>query len=153
MPALNWLVTKRRNAQLKTALQKSDPTKRDVILGELGNLERCRGDFESAAEWYQKQIESDPTDATGYIFLGSLRLRLGDLDGAREVLEEGLDCRLALEKNYILRWARSCEAKTKFLSATSYFQKALEIDPGYAAAKTALKDLKTAKAAVNRLCD
>ena len=62
-------------------------------------------------------------------------------------------CQIGPREELFFALGSVLRSQNEISSATSYFQKALEIDPGYAAAKTALKDLKNAKAAMNRLYD
>lgn len=137
------------NAFMK-AIELCEPAKRDVIFGELGNLNRARGDFAAAAQWYQKQIETDSTDATGYLFLGSLMFRQGDLVEAKRILFEGLKCTVGCLEEVHFTVGLVLRSQNDLDEAASHFQKAVEIDAGYAAAKSALKDLKAARSAVRR---
>ena len=132
------------------ALELCEPAKRDVIFGELGNLNRSRGDFSAAADWYQKQIETDPADATGYLFLGALLLRQGKLPEAKQILLQGLNCTFGCLEEVQFTLGLVLRSQNDIVAAASHFQKALEIDASYAAAKTALKDLKAAQSTANR---
>lgn len=132
------------------AINLCEPAKRDVIFGELGNLDRARGQFAAAAQWYQKQIETDSSDATGYLFLGALMLRRGDLSEAKRILLEGLNCTVGCLEEVHYTVGLVLRSQNEFDQAACHFQKAVEIDAGYAAAKSALKDLKTARSAAVR---
>ena len=134
----------------KRALELCEPAKRDVVFGELGNLHRARGDFDAAAEWYQKQIETDSTDATGYLFLGSLLLRKGNLPEAKRILLQGLNCTLGCLEEVHYTLGLVLRSQNDAAEATCHFQKAIKIDSAYAAAKFALKDLKSARSATVR---
>lgn len=117
---------------------------KDVVFGELGNMNRMRGDYDQAARWYQQQIDADPSDATGYIFLGSLRFRQGQLDAAAEVLEQGANCQLGCleELFYTLGLVRL--AQEDFYNAIETLKKAAQIDAKHLGVQLALKDAKKA---------
>lgn len=126
------------------ALQISTEHPKDVIYGELGNMNRLKGDYDQAAHWYQQQMAADPNDATGYIFLGSLRFRQGELDAAIEILEQGINCQLGCieELFYTLGLVRL--AKEDFYPAIEALQKAAQLDPKHVGVQRALKDAKKA---------
>ena len=116
------------------------------ILGEIGNLYRSKGDFESAIQWYQKQIDTDPKDGTGYLYLANVLMRQGKLAPAEVALHKALAAdQVCLEEAHFSlglvyrSQGRLAEAKTQFESA-------LEFDEYFAAAKLALKDVKKAVA-------
>jgi superkiller protein 3 len=115
----------------------------DVIYGQLGNLHKSQGDLNTAAAFYQKQIDADPTDATGYVFLSNVLMRQSKHDEAEAILTRALGCQIGIleEVHYSLglhyRNINELHKSQKHLNA------ALQLDPNYAQAKIALKDVKT----------
>jgi superkiller protein 3 len=115
----------------------------DVIYGQLGNLHKNQGDLNTAAAYYQKQIDADPTDATGYVFLSNVLMRQSKHDEVEAVLSRALGCQIGIleEVHYSLglhyRNINELHKSQKHLNA------ALQLDPNYAQAKIAMKDVKT----------
>ena len=116
----------------------------DGIYSELGQLHRQRGDFELAAECFQNQIEANPDDAAGYLMSATLLLQSGDPDQAIETLNRALDCPSGIKEEVHFSLGTTYRSKGELVQARDQFQRALSISPDYAAAKTALKDTKSA---------
>lgn len=112
------------------------------VLGEIGNLYRSKGDFDSAMSWYQKQIDAAPSSSMGHLYLGNIRLRRGEFDAAVSIFEKALACEdVCLEEvHYSLGLAH--RGKGDFNLAKVHFEKALIYDQNFAEAKVALKDVK-----------
>jgi len=112
------------------------------VLGEIGNLYRSKGDFESAMSWYQKQIDADPDNSIGHLYLGNIRLRRGEFDSAVSIFEKALACQSVCleEAHYSIGLAH--RGKGDYNLAKVHFEKALVYDQNFAAAKVALKDVK-----------
>jgi cytochrome c-type biogenesis protein CcmH/NrfG len=70
---------------LNHALRLCPEDRRRIPLSEMGHLEKQRGDYERAADWFRKAIEAEPRHASGYIFLGGILARQGRLREAEEV--------------------------------------------------------------------
>jgi tetratricopeptide (TPR) repeat protein len=121
----------------------------DAIYGEIGNLYRTKGDFIKAIEYYRKQIESDPDDATGYLFLGTLQLQQGDIAAAQETLESANHCTGGCLEELKLALGNTMRAKGDYEQAAACYTEALQISPGDALAKAALKDVRQAAAGGN----
>lgn len=116
----------------------------DVAFGEIGNLYRNKGEFETAKSWYQKQIDASPQDATGYLYLGNLLLRQGKWVEAEKAFQDALGCQFVCleETHYSLGLVN--RSMGLYSEAKSHFEKALESDPSFGAAKLGLKDIKRA---------
>ena len=114
------------------------------IFGEIGNLYRAKGNFDLAKSWYQKQIESQPNDAMGHLYLGNLLMRQGEFATAKTTFETALSCdQVCLEEaHYSLGLVNRCLGD--YPAAKVHFEKALELDDRFTQAKTALKDVKSA---------
>jgi tetratricopeptide (TPR) repeat protein len=114
------------------------------IYGEMGNLFRAKGDYNSAAAWYQKQIDADPGDAAGFLFLGNLELKRGNCTAAIKALELAAEC----DKYYVeeVHYALGCAYRSQgnFVEAKKHLQIAVNEEPKFAAAQVALKDVNSA---------
>ena len=117
---------------------------RDSIYGELGNLFRNEGNYEIATQWYCKQIEANPKDATGHVFLGSLEIKRGEFASAIEILQEGLECETVCFEELHFALGNAYRSLEEFTLAKVHYDKAIAADPKYDTAKTALKDVKNA---------
>ena len=128
----------------EAAIEKLGNENIDAIYGEIGNLYRDKGDFEKAQEYYQRQIEGDPDDATGCLFLGTLQFQQGDFANAEATLRTGLGRAEGCEEE--LRYALGSVLRSigEFSDAKAEFEEVLRIVPGDALAKNALKDLQNA---------
>ena len=126
----------------ETAIEKLGNENVDVINGEIGNLYRDRGDFAKAQEYYQLQIESDPDDATGCLFLGTMQFQQGDFANAEATLRAGLSRAEGCEEE--LRYALGLVLRSigNFSDAKAEFEEVLRIVPGDVLAKNAVKDLQ-----------
>ncbi len=126
------------------AIERADGGPVDVIYGELGNLYRAQGDYSKAIQCYQKQIEADPNDGTGYLFLGNILFRQGNVEESIEACKKALACEeVCLEEaHYSLGLAY--RSLGKFAEAKAEFESALKLEEKFAAAKVALKDVTTA---------
>lgn len=131
-------------AAFESAIENLGDQNPDAIYGEIGNLYRDRGDFLTAATYYQKQIDGDGRDATGYLFLGTLQFQQGDLEQAQATLRSGLLCETGCEEE--LRYALGCVLRSsgQLEAARAEFESVLRLVPGDALAKNALKDVQGA---------
>ena len=71
----------------------------DYILYFRGNLNETRGEFQKAAELYKEVLSRNPDVASNYVHLGYLYAKMGRLDDAIEVLEQG---RGRLPESYVI---------------------------------------------------
>jgi tetratricopeptide (TPR) repeat protein len=149
----NWQIACYDNAEsaFHQAAERCDPAKRDVIFGELGNLHRAKGDFSTATHWFEKQIETDPRDATGYFFLGTMQMKLGQLDAAAATLHRAESCEYGDIPGIHLTLGMILTAQGNLMGAADEFTAALKLDPDFAAAKIASKDNRLARAAKKQL--
>lgn len=129
---------------LLEVIKLSDDVSAAPIYGEIGNLYRSQGEFDSAATWYQKQIAAQPNESMGHLYLGNLLFRQGSLESAKTAFENALACEqvCAEEAHYSLGLVNRSLGQLN--ESKSHFEKALELDDRFAAARTALKDVKSA---------
>jgi tetratricopeptide (TPR) repeat protein len=104
-------------------------------------LYKFAGDFEQAAAWYRKTIETFPHDATGYVYLGCLLARQGRLLEAEEVHRAGTQCIEGCLDEAFLNLGFVLRAREQFEEAAECFREAIRQDPAYKAAKEALRDV------------
>lgn len=116
----------------------------DAIYGEIGNLYRGKGEFSQAIVYYRKQIEADPDDATGYLFLGTLQLEQGDITAAEETLQSASKCSSGCPDELKLALGNTMRAKGEYEQAAACYTEVLQVSPGNALAKAALKDVRQA---------
>lgn len=121
----------------------------DAIYGEIGNLYRVKGEFSQAIVYYRKQIESDPDDVTGYLFLGTLQLQQGEISAAQETLQSANQCSSGCLEELKLALGNTMRAMGDYEQAAACYNEALQLSPGDALAKAALKDVRQATAGRN----
>jgi tetratricopeptide (TPR) repeat protein len=119
----------------------------DGIHSELGQLYRQRGDFESAANSFQNQIDANPDDAAGYLMKATLQLQGGQADLAMQTLTRALDCSSGVREEVHYSLGVTLRSMGELSKARDQFQQALSLSPDYSAAKNALKDVKSAVSA------
>jgi tetratricopeptide (TPR) repeat protein len=114
----------------------------DGILAELGQLHRQKGDFDRAAECFDTQIAASPDDASGYLMKAALQLQSGHAQQSVSTLERALDCKTGCHEEVHYSLGLALRSAGDLTHAKKHFQKALDLDANYAAAKSALKDVK-----------
>ncbi len=114
----------------------------DVIFGEIGNLYRSQGKFETAITWYQKQIDANPQDSTGYLYLGNLYLRQGKLVESESLFQQALGCQLVCGEETHFALGLVNRSMGLLRESKAHFEAALNCYPNFAEAKLALKDVK-----------
>ena len=117
------------------------PDEEWAIFNQLGHLYCRRGNLAQAEISYRKAIESDPTEAASYAFLGELQLKSGDLDAAEETFRNairilnGASCDLYFGLGIVFR------SQGKYFEAKECFHKTLEIFDGHKNAAISLRDV------------
>ena len=132
------------SAYQEAAAALQDGESPDAIFGEIGNLYRAKGEFSQAIAYYRKQIDADPDDATGYIFLGTLQLQQGDISTAQETLESANKCSSGCLEELKIALGNAMRAKGDYEQAAACYTEALQVSPGDTLAKAALKDVRQA---------
>ncbi len=119
-----------------------DGSQSGPIYGEIGNLFRAKGDYETAGQWYQKQIESDPGDPIGHLYLGNLLMRKGDFANATQSLKTALACENVCLEEVHYSLGLAYRGAGELVEAKRHFEAALTYDSAFADAKVALKDVR-----------
>lgn len=117
-----------------------------AIYGEIGNLYRAKGEFDRAISWYQKQIETEPNDAVGYLYLGNILLRQGKFEASEMAFNQALGCEQACLEEVHFSLGRVNRCMGRLPESKTHFEKALKLDEHFAEAKTAIKDVNSAMA-------
>lgn len=123
-------------------IELGDDASSAAIFGEIGNLYRAKGDFQTAKQWYQKQIDADSSDATGWLYLGNLLMRQGEFEAAETALGSALECDSVCLEEVHLALGLVKRSLGQFTEARTHLETAIQMDPNLAAAKIALKDVK-----------
>lgn len=126
------------------ALQHCPEDRRHIVLAKMGHLYKLRGDYDTAAAWFQKVIDTDPDDATGYIFLGTVLARQGKLDDAETAHRTATKCLTGCIDEAHHNLGLILRGKGRLEESLQCFTTALEIDPDFAAAKHAYDDVRAA---------
>jgi tetratricopeptide (TPR) repeat protein len=91
-----------------------------------------------------KAIVASPTEADGYIFLGSVHALMGNLGAALEQHQQGARCSSGCLDEAHYNVGLVLRAMSRYREAAEAFRKALKIDRGYVEAKRALRDVESA---------
>jgi tetratricopeptide (TPR) repeat protein len=125
------------------ALQICPVERRHFPLCMMGHLDKFRGEYDRAAKWYRKAIEAAPIDTQGYIYLGSVLARQGRLREAEEVHRKATEtCSEGCVDEAFFNLGLVLRAQERFEEAAECFREAIHRDPGYRAAKKALRDVE-----------
>lgn len=129
---------------LRHAIRLCPADRLSIPYAQMGHLYQQQGNLRRAAAWYQKVIVASPAEADGYIFLGSVRALMGNLDAALEQHQQGARCSSGCIDEAHYNVGLVLRAMSRYREAAEAFRKALKIDRGYAEAKRALRDVESA---------
>lgn len=128
---------------IKKALSLCPPEKLWIPLAEMGHLCKAQGDYKSAAGWYQQAIEAVPREASGHSYLGGLLAKSGRLMEAEAAHRAATRCIEGCRDEAFLNLGLVLRAQERYEEAAECFERALELDPKYDAAKRALRDVRS----------
>ena len=77
---------------LLNALRTAKKEHHAIVLAHLGHLERQRGNFAFAEEWYRRAIDLAPSEAGYRIFLGALLASKGNFEHAEMCHRQATQC-------------------------------------------------------------
>ncbi|HUE71375.1 MAG TPA: tetratricopeptide repeat protein [Pirellulaceae bacterium] len=112
------------------------------VLKLLGDLFREAGNYAKSADWYRKQTEEFPHDATGYIMLGAVLAKSGQFDEAATMHRRGTQCEIGAIDEAHLNLGLVLRAQERFSEAAECFREAIRRDHDYEDAKVALCDVE-----------
>ena len=131
-------------AVLRHAIRLCPANHLSIPYTEMGHLYRQRRNLRRAALWYRKATVALPTDADGYIFLGSVVALMGDLDGALKWHEQGARCASGCVDEAHHNAGLVLRAMGRYAEAARAFRRALKIDSADVKARQALRDVESA---------
>jgi tetratricopeptide (TPR) repeat protein len=135
----------RAGQYLERALQLAPDAYRHQVLWRLGKLCEHRGDFLTAARYYEEAHQCQPGDGTSLIFLGAALASLGRLDEAETAHRQATLCSDGCIDEAYYNLGLIYRSKGRLEDARDCFELAIEIDPDYQKAKNALADVMKAQ--------
>jgi tetratricopeptide (TPR) repeat protein len=127
---------------LKQALSLCPPDKLWIPFAEMGHLHKARGEYKAAAVWYRQAIEAVPEEASGHIYLGGVLAKSGRLNEAEAAHRAATRCTQGCRDEAYLNLGLVLRAQERYEEAAKCFEQVLELDPKYAAARKALRDVR-----------
>jgi tetratricopeptide (TPR) repeat protein len=127
---------------LKQAIALCPPDKLWIPLSQMGHLQKARGDYQAAAAWYRRAIDNMPDEASGHIYLGGILARSGRLKEAEMAHRAAIRCTQGCRDEAYLNLGLVLRAQERHEEAATCFEQALRLDPKYAAARKALRDVR-----------
>jgi tetratricopeptide (TPR) repeat protein len=127
---------------LAKAIEHCPAKKLQIPFAHMGHLFRAGGDFDQAAEWYRKAINADPADASYRIYLGAVLAEQGRLHDAEEAHRAAINCTEGCIDEAYFNLGLVLRALDRFSEAADCFREAIRLDPAYAAARQALRDVE-----------
>ncbi|WP_337174834.1 tetratricopeptide repeat protein [Paludisphaera sp.] len=115
-----------------------------IPMSEMGHLYRASGSHDAAACWYRRAIEAAPEQAGARIYLGGVLALGGKLQEAEGVLRAATRCAEGCRDEAYLNLGLVLRSLDRLDEAAECLATALELDPGYKAAKHALRDVRQA---------
>jgi Flp pilus assembly protein TadD len=127
---------------LRVALDLFPPEDRVSALHQMGRLFEESGRPEEASRWYLEAIDAAPNDASHRIFLGAMFARLGRFAEAEEQHRAATRCGEGAIDEAYLNLGFVLRAQDRLAEAAACFREAIRLDPGYNAARRALRDVE-----------
>lgn len=118
------------------------PEDRFQIYNGLGSLYRYCGQFSEAETWFRKATEANPENATPFIFLGAIQARQGNLIEAEASHRRATKCATGCIDEAWHNLGLVLRGQGYLLGAAECFREAIKLDPEYADAKEALRDVE-----------
>jgi tetratricopeptide (TPR) repeat protein len=125
---------------LQTARKLSPKDKLDFIYIQIGHSYREKGEHRRAESWYRKAIEEKETDSN-VVFLGACLAKQGKYREAKRYHRRAIKTGSEVADEAYYNLGLILRAEGKYKEALDCFERAIEIDPKYALAKQARKDI------------
>jgi tetratricopeptide (TPR) repeat protein len=103
-----------------------------------------RGHFVKAERWFRKSIAEAPADTEGYIYLGCMFARLGRLADAERLHRQATACTTGVFDEAYHNLGLVLRAQRRYPEAVECFELARRIDPDYAEAREASREVVNA---------
>ena len=127
---------------LRRAVRLCPEEKKALVFARFGHIYEQRGRFGPAERWYRRAVEAAPQEASWHIMLGALLASAGRLREAEHVHRRATRCKTGCIDEAFLNLGLVLRARGHYAEARKCFQRAIELDPKYKAAKTELSDVE-----------
>jgi Flp pilus assembly protein TadD len=122
-------------------LSKGKGEKRSGIWSSFAEMLAAQGRFKTAERFHRCAVQTRPRDAGPWIRLGAFLAKRGRLDEAQTCHRKATTLRKGAIDEAYLNLGYIYRAKGKYRLAQKCFRKAIQLDPDYSHAKTALRDV------------
>lgn len=126
---------------------KAEESEVRAVLLALGRLYAEWGQREEAVNIYRELTQRFPEDSDGYIYGGGVLTRMGKLTEAEATYRRATECEEGCIDEAFLNLGFVLRAQERYEEARRCFERAIELDAEYEAAKLALDDLARAASA------
>jgi tetratricopeptide (TPR) repeat protein len=125
---------------IRRGLDLAPSGKRLYLYCDMGEIFKYRGGVDTAVQWFQRAIAEFPDDAQGYIYLGGMLARRGQLEEAERVHRRGTLCTTGCVDEAYLNLGFVLRAQRRYAEAVECFDEAIRRDPRYEEAIAARAD-------------
>ena len=113
-------------AMILAALEKQPDL--PLVSHKLGLIALTRGRFEQAAEYFRKELVSNPGHSNAWHYLGDAYFRLGRFDEAVDPLQRAIWLNLRSARSYVLL-AKVYSRQERYFVAENTLKRAIDMDP------------------------
>ena len=113
-------------AMILAALEKQPDL--PLVAHKLGLIALTRGRFEQAAEYFRKELVSNPGHSNAWHYLGDAYFRLGRFDEAVDPLQRAIWLNLRSARSYVLL-AKVYSQQERYFVAENTLKRAIDMDP------------------------
>ncbi len=135
---------------LKKCLQFTSPKNQVIAYRGLGDLYKRKGNLKASERWYRKAVEEKGDKAWDLICLGGVLARQGNFAEAKKYHRRATRIKSENRDEAHLKLGLILRAERKYANAIKCFDKAMEGEPKYKAAKRARRDVIAAMKIRNR---
>jgi tetratricopeptide (TPR) repeat protein len=111
------------------------------IFAQMGHLYSEKCDLKKAERWYRKAV-AEHSRQENLIFLGACLAKQGRLQEAKAFYQQAVQTKPKTADEAYFNLGLISRAEDNYIVALDYFNKAIEIDPDYEAAKCERKDIQ-----------
>jgi tetratricopeptide (TPR) repeat protein len=112
----------------------------NLVYSGIGHLYREKGEYRRAESWYRRAIEAKET-VNNVVFLGACLAKQGRYREAKRYYRRAIRIGAEEADEAYFNLGLILRAEGKYEAALECFERAIEIDPKYALAKQARKDI------------
>lgn len=131
---------------LKNALRLAPENRAGTVCVLMGHLYREKCDLARSELWYRRAIEKDGPNTLNLVMLGGCLAKQGKFQEARQCHRKAIRMATNPIDEALFNLGLVLRAESRYRQAADCFRRAIEIDPKFAPAKRALKDVEKALA-------